>query len=72
MSLGLLGARLTLYLFLWSGRGAVSKLDAIQINIKGEQETENELYRVADVIDQPLGETLKRALAALVRELATE
>jgi hypothetical protein len=27
------------------------------------------LYRVADEIDQPLGETLKRALAALRREL---
>ncbi|MCK3844439.1 stability/partitioning determinant [Pseudomonas sp. W15Feb34] len=44
----------------------------VQINIKGEQETKDELYRVADVIDQPLGETLKRALAALMRELATE
>jgi hypothetical protein len=41
----------------------------IQINIKGEQETKDELYRVADDIDQPLGETLKRALAALRREL---
>lgn len=41
----------------------------IQINIKGEQETKNELYRIADEIDQPLGETLKRALAALQREL---
>jgi hypothetical protein len=41
----------------------------IQINIKGEQETKDELYRVADEIDQPLGETLKRALAALRREL---
>ncbi|MBN1087318.1 hypothetical protein JNO12_24535 [Erwinia aphidicola] len=41
----------------------------IQINIKGEQETKDELYRVADIIDEPLGETLKRALAALKREL---
>ncbi|STU73077.1 Uncharacterised protein [Klebsiella pneumoniae] len=41
----------------------------IQINIKGELETKNELYRIADLIDQPLGETLKRALAALQREL---
>lgn len=41
----------------------------IQINIKGEQETKDELYRVADIIDEPLGETLKRALAALTREL---
>jgi hypothetical protein len=41
----------------------------IQINIKGELETKNELYRIADHIDQPLGETLKRALAALQREL---
>lgn len=41
----------------------------IQINIKGEQETKDELYRMADDIDQPLGETLKRALAALRREL---
>jgi hypothetical protein len=44
----------------------------IQINIKGEQETKDELYRVADEIDQPLGETLKRALAALRRELEAE
>ena len=44
----------------------------VQINIKGEQETKDELYRVADDIDQPLGETLKRALAALRRELETE
>lgn len=44
----------------------------IQINIKGEQETKDELYRMADDIDQPLGETLKRALAALRRELAAE
>jgi hypothetical protein len=43
----------------------------VQINIKGEQETKDELYRVADYIDQPLGETLKRALAALRRELET-
>lgn len=43
----------------------------VQINIKGEQETKDELYRVADDIDQPLGETLKRALAALRRELET-
>lgn len=41
----------------------------IQINIKGEQDTKDELYRIADVIDEPLGETLKRALAALKREL---
>jgi hypothetical protein len=41
----------------------------VQINIKGEQETKDELYQVADLIDQPLGETLKRALAALRREL---
>jgi HAMP domain-containing protein len=41
----------------------------IQINIKGEQETKDELYRVADIIDEPLGETLKQALAALKREL---
>ncbi len=41
----------------------------IQINIKGELDTKNELYRLADYIDQPLGETLKRALAALQREL---
>ncbi|MCH5633790.1 stability/partitioning determinant [Pseudomonas syringae pv. syringae] len=41
----------------------------VQINIKGEQETKDELYRIADDIDQPLGETLKRALAALRREL---
>jgi hypothetical protein len=41
----------------------------IQINIKGEQDTKDELYRIADDIDQPLGETLKRALAALRREL---
>jgi hypothetical protein len=41
----------------------------VQINIKGEQETKDELYLVADLIDQPLGETLKRALAALRREL---
>ncbi len=41
----------------------------IQINIKGEQETKDELYRIADIIDEPLGETLKRALAALRREL---
>lgn len=44
----------------------------VQINIKGEQETKDELYQVADVIDQPLGETLKRALAALRRELKAE
>lgn len=44
----------------------------VQINIKGEQETKDELYRVADEMDQPLGETLKRALAALVREMATD
>ena len=31
--------------------------------------TKDELYRIADDIDQPLGETLKRALAALRREL---
>ncbi|MDT3238952.1 MULTISPECIES: stability/partitioning determinant [Pseudomonas syringae group] len=42
----------------------------IQINIKGDQETKDELYRVADDIDQPLGETLKRALAALKREIS--
>ncbi|WP_411566840.1 stability/partitioning determinant (plasmid) [Pseudomonas orientalis] len=41
----------------------------VQINIKGEQETKEELYQVADLIDQPLGETLKRALAALRREV---
>jgi len=41
----------------------------IQINIKGEQETKDELYRVADILDEPLGETLKRALAALRKEL---
>ncbi|EAC0381489.1 TPA: hypothetical protein N3H29_004377 [Salmonella enterica subsp. enterica serovar Bonn] len=41
----------------------------VQINIKGEQDTKDELYRVADMIDEPLGETLKRALAALRREL---
>ncbi|HGJ5869210.1 MULTISPECIES: hypothetical protein [Arsenophonus] len=41
----------------------------IQINIKGDLDTKNELYRIADYIDQPLGETLKRALAALQREL---
>ncbi|MBQ0957215.1 stability/partitioning determinant [Serratia symbiotica] len=41
----------------------------IQINIKGEQNTKDELYRIADIIDEPLGETLKRALAALRREL---
>lgn len=41
----------------------------VQINIKGEQETKDELYQVADLIDQPLGETLKRALAALRREV---
>lgn len=41
----------------------------VQINIKGEQETKDELYRIADDIDQPLGETLKRALSALRREL---
>ena len=41
----------------------------IQINIKGEQDTKDELYRIADDIDEPLGETLKRALAALQREL---
>lgn len=41
----------------------------IQINIKGDLDTKNELYRIADCIDQPLGETLKRALAALQREL---
>jgi hypothetical protein len=44
----------------------------VQINIKGEQDTKDELYRIADDIDQPLGETLKRALAALQRELDTE
>lgn len=44
----------------------------VQINIKGEQETKDELYQVADIIDQPLGETLKRALAALRRELEAE
>lgn len=44
----------------------------IQINIKGEQDTKNELYRIADIIDAPLGETLKRALAALKRELESE
>lgn len=43
----------------------------IQINIKGDQETKDELYRVADFIDEPLGETLKQALAALRRELAS-
>ncbi|WP_063657724.1 hypothetical protein [Candidatus Arsenophonus triatominarum] len=41
----------------------------VQINIKGDIDTKNELYRIADYIDQPLGETLKRALAALQREL---
>lgn len=41
----------------------------IQINIKGEQDTKAELYRVADILDAPLGETLKRALAALCREM---
>ncbi len=41
----------------------------VQINIKGEQSTKDELYRMADVIDQPLGETLKRALQALQREI---
>lgn len=44
----------------------------IQINIKGEQNTKDELYRIADIIDEPLGETLKRALAALKRELESE
>jgi hypothetical protein len=43
----------------------------VQINIKGEQDTKDELYRLADDIDEPLGETLKRALAALRRELDT-
>ncbi|WP_250504700.1 hypothetical protein [Caballeronia sp. AZ7_KS35] len=43
----------------------------VQINVKGEQETKDELYRLADVIDAPLGETLKRALAALDREIQT-
>ncbi|WP_421556759.1 stability/partitioning determinant [Pseudomonas kitaguniensis] len=43
----------------------------VQINIRGEQQTKDELYRVADLIDQTLGETLKRALAALRRELET-
>lgn len=41
----------------------------IQINIKGDQATKDELYRLADEIDAPLGETLKRALSALAREL---
>lgn len=41
----------------------------IQINIKGDQNTKDELYIIADIIDEPLGETLKRALAALRREL---
>ena len=41
----------------------------IQINIKGEQDTKDELYRIADMINEPLGETLKRALAALRKEL---
>jgi hypothetical protein len=41
----------------------------VQINAKGEQETKEEFYRLADLLDQPLGETLKRALAALRREL---
>lgn len=44
----------------------------IQINIKGDQSTKDELYRLADKIDQPLGETLKRALAALDRELDSD
>lgn len=44
----------------------------VQINIKGEQETKDELYRVADEIDEPLGETLKRALMALRRELGDQ
>jgi hypothetical protein len=42
----------------------------IQINIKGDQATKDELYRLADEIDAPLGETLKRALLALARELS--
>jgi hypothetical protein len=42
----------------------------IQINIKGDQATKDELYRLADEIDAPLGETLKRALTALERELS--
>lgn len=41
----------------------------IQINVKGDQATKDELYRLADDIDAPLGETLKRALSALAREL---
>lgn len=41
----------------------------IQINIKGDQATKDELYRLADEINAPLGETLKRALSALEREL---
>ncbi|MEN3262543.1 hypothetical protein AAH678_28280 [Sodalis endosymbiont of Spalangia cameroni] len=41
----------------------------IQINIKGDIDTKNQLYLLADYIDQPLGETLKRALLALQREL---
>ena len=44
----------------------------IQINIKGEQDTKDELYRMADEIDQPLGETLKQALASLRRELESK
>lgn len=44
----------------------------VQINIKGDQNTQDELYRLADKIEQPLGETLKRALAALERELLNQ
>jgi hypothetical protein len=42
----------------------------IQINIKGDIDTKEELYRIADDIDQPLGETLKRALSAIRREIS--
>ncbi|UOK39203.1 hypothetical protein MJP36_04880 [Pseudomonas palleroniana] len=48
----------------WSRRRFKTGRD-IQVNIKGEEETRDELYRIADDIDQPLEETLKRALAAL-------
>lgn len=36
-----------------------------QINIKATEETIEELYRIADELDLPLGAVLERALAAL-------
>lgn len=39
-----------------------------QINIKATEDTIEELYRIADTLDLPLGAVLERALEALVRD----